>query len=411
MTAPSVSRPGLGLILALGTLSALGPLSMDLYLPAFPQIARQLGTTGDLVQVTLTTCLAGLAAGQLVAGPLSDRFGRKKPLVAGMGAYLLATLACAFAPTVEVLIGARLVQGLAGAAGLVISRAIVRDLFQGLAAARFFSTLMLVSALAPILAPLLGGLILQVTVWRGIFVVLAVLGALMLAGCVLAVPETLPADRRLKGGLGGGLRAGSSLLRDASFTGYMLTGALCFAGVFSYIGASSLVLQDVYGASPTVFSLLFALNALGLAVAAQVNGKLLLGRFRSHAVLRTGLTAMTLGAACLIVLHRVDAPLPWVAALLFVCVSSMGLVIPTTTALALDRAGSAAGTASAFLGAAQFGFAALSPLLTSLGSTPSLLPMALSLLVFSLLSHLAFAVFNRAHGHDPLLAPPAGAGS
>ncbi|GAB2865591.1 multidrug effflux MFS transporter [Actinocorallia aurea] len=400
-------RPGLLLILALGSLSALGPLSMDLYLPAFPQIAERLGTSGDLVQLTLTTCLIGLAAGQLVAGPLSDTFGRKRPLVIGMSAYFAATLACALAPSVEMLIGARLVQGLGGAAGLVIARAIVRDMFHGLAAARFFSTLMMVSALAPIIAPVLGGGILQVTVWRGVFVVLALLGAAMVAGCVFVIPETLPRERRVTGGLGASLHAGWGLLRDPSFTGYMLTGALAFAGVFAYIGGSSLVLQDGYGATPTVFSLLFALNALGLAAAGQLTGKVLLGRFRAHTVLGTGLTVLSLSGAGLIAVSETGASLPWVSALLFCCTSAIGLILPTTTTLALDRAGSAAGTASAFLGAAQFGTAALSPVLTGLGDTTSALPMSLAILVFSLLAHLAFTALLRPWRSlpDPLLAP------
>ncbi|ROO89149.1 DHA1 family bicyclomycin/chloramphenicol resistance-like MFS transporter [Actinocorallia herbida] len=403
---PAGDRPRLALILALGSLSALGPLSMDLYLPGFPQIAERLDTSGGLVQLTLTTCLIGLAAGQLVAGPLSDAFGRKRPLVIGMTAYLLATLACALAPSVEALIGARLVQGLAGAAGLVIARAIVRDMFQGLAAARFFSTLMLVSALAPVIAPVLGGVILEFTVWRGVFVVLAAFGAVMLAGCVLVIPETLPRDRRVTGGLGASLHAGWALLRRPAFTGYMLTGALGFAAVFCYIGGSSLVLQDAYGVSPTTFSLLFGLNAIGLAVAGQINGKLLLGRFRAHTVLGGGLTALTLSAAGLIAASQTGAPLPWVAALLFCCTSSMGLILPTTTTLALDRAGTAAGTASAFLGAAQFGTAGVSPVLTGLGDTSSALPMSLAMLALSLLAHLAFLSFLRPWRRlpDPLLA-------
>jgi DHA1 family bicyclomycin/chloramphenicol resistance-like MFS transporter len=247
---PTSSRALAWLALLLGGLSAFGPLSLDMYLPGLPQLGRELHASASATQLTLTACLAGLALGQLVAGPLSDRLGRRRPQLAGVALYAGASLLCALSPSIGVLILLRFVQGAAGAAGIVIGRAVVRDLYEGDAAARLFSSLMLVGGVAPILAPVIGGQLLQVTDWRGIFVVLAGLGAALLAAAVFFLPESLPPERRSSDGLPGTGRALRLLAADRRFTGYALTSGFVMGAMFSYIAGSPFVLQEIYGLSP-----------------------------------------------------------------------------------------------------------------------------------------------------------------
>src|SRR2546430_4056851 len=259
-------------------MTAFGPMSIDMYLPAFPLLTGHFHASAAQVQLTLTACLAGLAAGQLLYGPVSDALGRRRPLYVGLAAYTVASALCAIAPSVGVLTGLRFVQGLGGAAGIVIARAVVRDMYSGIAAARFFSVLMLVNGLAPMLAPLAGSAVLRVSSWKGVFVVLAGYGVVLVAGAALALPETLPVERRRSGRLGDTLRTFGRLAQDRIFLGYALGGGLVFAAMFAYISASSFVMQDVYGVSREVFGILFGVNALGIVLASQLNGWLL-GRF------------------------------------------------------------------------------------------------------------------------------------
>ena len=251
------------LIVVLGSVNAIGPLSIDMYLPAFPEITRALDTSASSVQLTLTACVAGLALGQLVFGPLSDRLGRKRLLVGAMLIYAVASLLCASAPSVRALIALRFVQGLAGAGGIVIARAVVRDLHTGAAAVRLFSSLMLVTGLAPILAPVLGGQLLALTSWEGIFITLSVLSALIAALVAVGLQETLPPERRSTAGLGRTVRTMGALLRDRSFLGHGLASGLTFGALFAYISGSSFVLQGIYGLSPQTYSLAFAMNGPG----------------------------------------------------------------------------------------------------------------------------------------------------
>jgi DHA1 family bicyclomycin/chloramphenicol resistance-like MFS transporter len=264
---PSVAR----LIVVLGSVNAIGPLSIDMYLPAFPEIARALDTSASAVQLTLTACVAGLALGQLLFGPLSDRLGRRLPLIVAMLTYSLASLLCASASSVGMLIGLRFVQGLAGAGGIVIARAVVRDMSTGAAASRLLSSLMLVTGLGPILAPVVGGQLLALTSWEGIFLLLTVLSGLLALLVVVALPETLPAERRSQAGPARTVQTMGDLLRDRAFLGYALAGGLTFGALFAYISGSSFVLQRIYGLSPQLFSLAFAMNGLGLIAASQVN--------------------------------------------------------------------------------------------------------------------------------------------
>ncbi|WP_190157385.1 Bcr/CflA family multidrug efflux MFS transporter [Streptomyces litmocidini] len=372
-------RTGLLVTLVLGGLTALPPLSMDMYLPALPEVTGALRAPAATVQLTLTACLAGMALGQLVVGPMSDKWGRRRPLLIGMVVYVLATAVCALAPTAELLIGFRLLQGLAGAAGIVIARAVVRDLYDGVEMARFFSTLMLISGAAPIIAPLIGGQILRLTDWRGVFHVLTAIGLLLTLVVWRFLHETLPPERRHEGGVGQALRTMRGLLADRVFTGYMLTGGLAFAALFAYISASPFVVQDLYGASPQTFSLLFGLNSIGLVAVGQINGKLLVGRVSLDKALGCGLGAILLAAVALTLMTSGvlgEVGLAPIAAGLFVLMSAMGLAMPNTNAQALMRTPHAAGSASALLGTSSFLIGAVASPLVGIAGEHTAVPMA-----------------------------------
>ncbi|MET8508805.1 multidrug effflux MFS transporter [Streptomyces sp. NPDC004787] len=377
--APSARRAGLLVTLVLGGLTALPPLSMDMYLPALPQVTGALHAPAATVQLTLTGCLAGMALGQLVVGPMSDKWGRRRPLLIGMIVYVLATAVCALAPSAALLIAFRLLQGLAGAAGIVIARAVVRDLYDGVEMARFFSTLMLISGVAPVVAPLIGGQILRITDWRGVFHVLTAVGLVLTFVVWRFLHETLPPDRRHTGGVGEALRTMRGLLADRVFTGYMLAGGLAFAALFAYISASPFVVQEIYGASPQTFSLLFGLNSVGLVAVGQINGKLLVGRVSLDKALGWGLGTILLAATALLVMTSGvlgDPGLPAVAAGLFVLMSAMGLAMPNTNAQALMRTPHAAGSASALLGTSSFLVGAVASPLVGIAGETTAVPMA-----------------------------------
>ncbi|MET8896862.1 multidrug effflux MFS transporter [Streptomyces albogriseolus] len=386
-------RTSLLVTLLLGGLTATPPLAMDMYLPALPEVTRSLHAPAATVQLTLTACLAGMAFGQLLVGPMSDRWGRRRPLLAGLAVYVVATALCAVAPTVELLVAFRLAQGLAGAAAIVIARAVARDLYDGVALARFFSTLMLISGLAPILAPVVGGQILRVTDWRGVFVVLAVIGVLLTVVVWVKLPETLaPADRH-DGGVGETLGSMRRLLADRVFTGYTLAGGFAFASLFAYVSASPFVVQEIYGASPQTFSLLFGLNSIGLMVMGQVNGKVLVGRVRLDRVLGVGLAVVLVAATVLLLLSLGvfgETGLVPVAVALFVLMSAMGITLPNTQTLALLRTKHSAGSASALLGTTSFLVAAVVTPLVGIAGEDTAVPMAVVQLASALVATACF---------------------
>ncbi|MGW3955934.1 multidrug effflux MFS transporter [Streptomyces sp. NPDC004752] len=391
-------RTGPLVTLVLGGLTATPPLALDMYLPALPEVTRSLHAPAATVQLTVTACLAGMALGQLVVGPMSDRWGRRRPLLSGLAVYVVATVLCAAAPTVETLAALRLAQGLAGAAALVIARAVVRDLYDGVAMARFFSNLMLISGVAPIVAPLIGGQILRVTDWRGVFAVLTVIGAVLWVVVLLRLPETLPPAERHKGGVGAALRAMRGLLADPPFTGYLLTGGFVSAALFAYISASPFVIQDLYGASPQTFSLLFGLNSVGLVGVGQINGKLLVGRVRLDRVLAVGLAVTVLAASALLLMSlgafgRVG--LTPVAAALFVLMSAMGLTLPNAQSLALLRTRHTAGSASALLGSSTFLIGAVASPLVGVAGEHTAVPMAVVQLAGALVAVACFVGLCR----------------
>jgi DHA1 family bicyclomycin/chloramphenicol resistance-like MFS transporter len=374
---------GRGLILILGALSAFGPLSMDMYLPGLPSLSRDLGASASAGQLTLTGCMLGIAAGQLFTGPLSDSLGRRRPLLIGLIGYVAASAACAAAPSIATLIALRFVQGTLGGAGVVIARAIVRDLFSGHAAARVFAMLMAVMGVAPVFAPLIGGQALALTSWRGIFVILAVIGVPLLIATILWLPETLPPERRHRGGLAVTLRTFKRLLGDRTFMPPASSFALACAAMFAYLAGSSFVLEDVYNVSPQLFSVVFAVNSAGLIGMSQLGGRLV-GRVGPAVLLRAGLFGVAFGSAAVLTVTLAHAGLAALLIALFVILASCGLVYPNATAVSLGKQEGALGSASALIGMGQFGTGALIAPLVGVAGSHTAVPMAIIIAVCGL---------------------------
>ena len=369
-TTHAPARPGVArTALVLGGFVALGPLTIDMYLPALPTITRELETTSAAVQLTLTGTLIGLALGQLVLGPVSDALGRRRPLLAGTALHVLASLLVLVAPNLAVLGALRVLQGVGTAAGAVVALAIVRDLSDGRAAATMLSRLFLVLGAAPVLAPTIGGELLRFTSWRGIFAFLAVYGVLMIIVGARALQETLPAERRQSSGVVGTLRGYRSLFRDRVYVGLVLVAGLTMAGLFSYVSGSAFVYQGEFGLDEQQFGLLFGAGAFWLIAATQLN-PLLLRRWSPQQLLVAGTVAGALaGAALLLFAGTSTGGLPAVAGSLWAVLFACGLALPNAPALALSRHGEAAGTAAALLGAIQFGVGAVvSPVVGLLGN-------------------------------------------
>ncbi|HEU4408151.1 MAG TPA: multidrug effflux MFS transporter [Polyangiaceae bacterium] len=366
-------RQGPALELLLGTLTAFAPLSVDMYLPAFPSIGRELGAGPARVQLTLASFFVGLSLGQFVTGPFIDRFGRTRPLYAGLALYVAASLGCALSPSIAALTAFRVAQAVGGAVALVVARAVVRDLHSGAAAARMLSRLALVMGVAPIVAPLVGGLMLKVAGWRAIFVVLAAVGALTLAASVAALPETAPPQpggARLRLPLG-------EVLRAPGFLGYALTAACAQAGMFAYIAGSSFVFITLHGVPAQSFGWFFGANAAGFVASAQVNRRLL-ARRPPERVLRGALRAAALAGLLLVAGAATGAGGVWgVWAPLFVFLCSLGFIVPNATALSLEHQVGRVGTASAVLGTLLHGAAAGSSSAVSAAHDGTALPMAL----------------------------------
>ncbi len=390
MHAVEPARPPARTVVVLGLLSTFGPLSLDLYLPALPQLADDLGASASLAQLSITACLVGLAVGQLVAGPLSDRLGRRRPLIVGLVAFLLASVACAVAPSAAVLVLLRLVQGLAGAAGIVISRAIARDLYSGRALMIFFSRLLLVAGLAPVIAPVLGGQLTRIMTWRGIFGVLAGFGAVLLLAGLFGLKETLPPERRVVGGFRRTLQGYNTLLHDRFFVGCALSSGLAGASMFAYIAGSTFVLQRIYGMSPQGFALVFGCISLGLVAAAQGGARLAL-IWPLPRVLGFGLSINLFGATALLITVITGLPLGALIGALVIMVCAVGLIFPTANALAMADYPDLAGTASSLQGLSQFVFGAVAAPLVGIAGEQTALPLGIVATSVSLCAMTSFA--------------------
>ncbi|QQZ42809.1 multidrug effflux MFS transporter [Pseudomonas sp. SK3(2021)] len=362
-------------ILILGALSAFGPLAIDFYLPAFPAMALAFGTDEKHVQLTLAAYFLGLSIGQLAYGPVADRFGRRIPLLVGVGLFTLASLACAYAPNLEWLIGARFVQALGGCAGMVISRAVVSDKCDAVGSAKVFSQLMLVMGLAPILAPMLGGLLVNLYGWQSIFIMLTLFSALAGLAVALGLPESLPAHVPRQP-LSGALRQYGRLLADRVFLGHALTGGIAIAGMFAYIAGSPFVFIKLYGVPAEHFGWFFGVNAGGFILVAQLNARLLAKRGPAFLLARTVWIYLLGGLALLAVSSLHPAQLWPLLVPLFICIASLGCILPNASACAMNGQGARAGSASAMLGCLQFSVAAGAAALVGVLHDGSAVPMA-----------------------------------
>lgn len=377
----------LSTLLILGALSAFGPLAIDFYLPSFPSIASDFATDVEHVQQSLAVYFLGLAIGQLAYGPLADRFGRRKPLLVGVTLFTIGSLACALAPSLEWLIAARFVQALGGCAGMVISRAVVRDLCDPIASAKVFSQLMLVMGLAPILAPVFGGILLGIFGWQSIFVCLTIFSVLCMIAVWRGLPETL--DSSVPGApLSGALGAYLRLFSDWPFIGHALTGGLAVAGMFAYIAGSPFVFIELYGVPAEHYGWVFGSNAAGFILMAQVNAWLVAKHGPSFWLRRIVWFYLACGAALLIIALNKPAHLWPLLIPLFGCIASLGVLLPNASACAMAGQGRNAGSASALLGCLQFSIAASAAALVSYLHNGTAWPMALVICGCALLAAL-----------------------
>jgi DHA1 family bicyclomycin/chloramphenicol resistance-like MFS transporter len=370
--------------LVLGLLSAIGPISVDMYLPALPTIAADLGTDVGAVQISVVVMFLALAVGQPVYGPLVDMLGRKRPLIAGLAVFCVAGIACAFVGSVEALAALRFVAGLGICAVPVASMAMVRDLHTGAAAARLIAIIVLLLGISPVVAPLAGSAVIQVAPWRAVFFIFAAAGALGIVLTVLALPETLPAERRTSRGLGAAFRSYGGLFRDRRFVALSLITGLTQAAFFSYIPASAFFFIGVYGLEPWQYSIAFATNAGGLVLLMQFNAtmisrfgpvRLVVAAAAVNAVALTALVLATLAGA---------APLWLAMALLFISCGCFAFVMTPGWVLAVDGEGARAGTASAVLGTVQFGLSSAAGILVSLAFDGTARPMTIAMAVAAL---------------------------
>jgi DHA1 family bicyclomycin/chloramphenicol resistance-like MFS transporter len=376
------------LTLLLGALTAFAPLSIDMYLPAFPALADHFRAEATGIQLTLSAFFIGLAAGQVLYGPASDRFGRKPPLYFGLALFIAASIGCALATTLDQLILWRFLQAVGGCAGMVIARAVVRDCFDAQGSAKVFSQLMLVMGVAPIVAPAIGAQILVWLGWPWLFWSLALFGAACAVATVALMPETLqPADRH-GGGIGATLKAFAGLFGDRDFIGLALVGALASALLFAYISGSPFVFITRLGLSPDHFGWLFGGNALGLIAASQINHQLL-GRVALRQMLRWAVTAEVVAVLVLLAAAILRPGLVTIGLPLFVCLTLLGFILPNAGAAAMAAAGRRAGSASALLGTIQFGLGAIAGGLVGAGNGGGAVAMAVVVAVCGLLARTA----------------------
>jgi MFS transporter, DHA1 family, multidrug resistance protein len=382
------------LAILLGSLGLLGPFTIDTYLPSFPTIVKDFHTTASLVQISLTACLLGLGAGQLFIGPLSDVKGRRKPLLLFLCLYLLASLTCSFSPNIYFLIVARFVQGFSAAGGLVVSRAVIRDLFSGKELTKFFTLIVLVGNLGPIVAPIAGGAILSFTKWNGVFIVLACIGAILIFIVSLKLPETLPPEKRVPSNLPQLMSNFGSLFKDREFMGYAFTQGFTTAGIFAYVSGVPFVYQNIYHVSPQQFSLLFGVNGLGLIIGSQLVGRLT-DRISERTFLKIGLGISITAGAILLIALLLKAPLIAVAIPIFFFVSSISIIGTTSFALAIESQGHIAGSASALLGLLPFVLGSLSAPLVGIAGSYTGVPMGITIFGASLLAFISYFVLVR----------------
>jgi len=382
-------------IVVLALLTAIAPLATDMYLPGFPSIERDLGASASAVQLSLTTFLIGIAAGQLLIGTLSDQWGRRRLLIWGTIICALAGAGCALAPNILTLSALRFLQGFSGAAGIVLSRAVIADRARGITLTHLFGVLMTIQGLGPVLAPLFGGTLVDTLGWRGVFWAITALTAVMICGVLAAVPETLPIGSRHAGGFTILRRELWTVLQNRNYLGYSLSNAFAFGTMMAYLSASSFVLQDILGLSTIKYSVVVAINACGL-IGTIACSAMLARRFPTYLQLRIAATVLALISILLLVdVAVVHLPLWPTLILLFAIMCAEGFILNNAASLATSEAVHAAGTGSAFLGAAQFALGALVSPLVGLAGSRNALPMAIVMLVAALASIAALFTLTR----------------
>lgn len=341
----------MGLALLLGLLAIMGPLNIDMYLPSFPGIAQDLGTSPALVQISLTACLLGLAFGQVVIGPLSDAQGRKRPLLISTSLFVVASLLCTVAPNIYVLIAARFLQGFTAAGGVVLSRAVVRDVFSGRELSKFFSLLMVINAVAPMAAPIAGGgiLLLPFASWSTIFLFLSILGILILIIVAVSLKETLPPEKRIQSSGPATVRTMGALLKDPSFIGYAVIVGFVHGGSFAYVSGTPFIYQGIYGVSPQAFSILFGINGIAIIIGSFIIGRLG-GVIHEKQLLKTAVIIAVSATFILLIMTIIEGPLAAVVILIFIYMTTMGMILTSTFTLGMAEQGHRAGSGSAVLG-------------------------------------------------------------
>ncbi|CUH94720.1 putative MFS-type transporter YdgK [Propionispora sp. 2/2-37] len=390
----SIQTNRLWMAVILGCLAGMGPLCTDLYLPALPQIATNLSTGASLVQLSLTATLTGVAIGQIFIGPNSDIYGRKKPLVLSLIIFIAASFLCSFATSIGELILFRFIQGLAGSGGIVLARAIACDLYSGRELTKFFSLLMLINGIAPIFAPVIGGQILAISDWKGIFFTLGLFSILLLLAVVWGLKETLPEERRNEGSLKMTFTTFSHFLSDRVFVGYVLVQGFIVAGLFAYIAGSPFVLQTVYGLSAEAFSLCFAGNGVGIMLFAQLTGYFT-GKFNEKQLLAFGLNLALACSVLLFVMSLINVSILLFLLPLFIMVSCIGITTTASFSLAVQRQPDSAGSASGLLGVVSFILGAVASPLVGLGSGTTAIPMTLVITIANLLACVSYVRLSR----------------
>ncbi|UGB31517.1 multidrug effflux MFS transporter [Metabacillus sp. B2-18] len=382
------------IVFILGTLAAFAPLSIDMHLPAFPILTNEFHTSASMIQLSLTFFLLGASLGQLFTGPLSDVFGRRKPLLIGLSIYAVTSLLCVFTDSIELFILLRLIQGLAGSAGMVISRAIVRDHYSGKEMTKFFSLLALVNGMAPILAPVIGAQLLKFFPWQAVFITLTMIGAVIFAFVLWGLKETLPVEERSQGGFLQTLNTFRQLLTNLHFMGYVLSFGFVAAAMFAYISGSSFVIQYVYGASADTFSIVFAINGIGIVIASQVTGKLS-EWIEEKKLLLAGVFMSFTGGLSLLLLILLKVELMFILPSLFLTVSSVGVVNTTSFSLALQNNRNIAGSASALLGVMSLLVGAIVAPLVGVAGEDTAVPMGIVIFISSLGAVLSYFFLVR----------------
>lgn len=380
----------MGLALLLGLLAIMGPLNIDMYLPSFPGIAQDLGTSPALVQVSLTACLLGLAFGQVVIGPLSDAQGRKRPLLISTSLFVVASLLCTVAPNIYVLIAARFLQGFTAAGGVVLSRAVVRDVFSGRELSKFFSLLMVINAVAPMAAPIAGGaiLLLPFASWSTIFLFLSILGILIVIIVGVSLKETLPPEERIQSSVPATVRTMGALLKDPSFIGYAVIVGFVHGGSFAYVSGTPFIYQGIYGVSPQAFSILFGINGIAIIIGSFIIGRLG-GVIHEKQLLKTAVIIAVSATSILLIMTIIEGPLAAIVILIFIYMTTMGMILTSTFTLGMSEQGHRAGSASAVLGMLPLLLGALFSPLAGVNEA-SAIPMGVILFSTSSIGLIAF---------------------